>query len=90
MMRCLYNEFQIGQTRSDRLRCSYYLLLLGIYNLNKRNFYERECVNLNNKNSFRFCRHSHYPIFLKQGCKDALFFIGVIKEPKYYIKILYF
>jgi len=36
MMRRLYNEFQISQTRSDRLRYFYYLLFLVISNLNKR------------------------------------------------------
>ncbi len=47
MMRRLYNEYQIGQTLSDRLSWSHYLLLLGISDLNERNFYEHECENSN-------------------------------------------
>lgn len=47
MMRRLYNEYQIGQTLSDRLSWSHYLLLLGISDLNERSFYEHECENSN-------------------------------------------
>ena len=46
-MRRLYNEYQIGQTLSDRLSWSHYLLLLGISDLNERSFYEHECENSN-------------------------------------------
>jgi len=47
MMRRLYNEYQIGQTLSDRLSWSHYLLLLGVSDLNARCFYEHECENSN-------------------------------------------
>ncbi len=47
MMRRLYKEYQIGQTLSDRLSWSHYLLLLGISDLNERSFYEHECENSN-------------------------------------------
>lgn len=47
MMRKLYNEYKIGQTLSDRLSWSHYLLLLGVSDLNARSFYEHECENSN-------------------------------------------
>ena len=47
MMRRLYNEYKIGQTLSDRLSWSHYLLLLGVSDLDARSFYEHECENSN-------------------------------------------
>lgn len=47
MMRRLYNEYKIGQTLSDQLSWSHYLLLLGVSDLNARSFYEHECENSN-------------------------------------------
>ncbi len=45
MMRRLYNEYSNGQTLSDRLSWSHYLLFLGISDPNVRSFYEHECEN---------------------------------------------
>ncbi len=45
MMRRLYNEYSNGQTLSDRLSWSHYLLFLGISDSNVRSFYEHECEN---------------------------------------------
>ena len=47
MMRRFYKEYQIGQTLSDQLSWSHYLLLLGVSDKNARAFYERECENSN-------------------------------------------
>lgn len=47
MMRRLYNEYRNGQTLSDRLSWSHYLLLLGVSDLNARSFYEHESENSN-------------------------------------------
>ena len=47
MMRRLYSEYKNGQTLSDHLSWSHYLLLLGVSNLNARSFYEHECENSN-------------------------------------------
>lgn len=47
MMRRFYKEYQIGQTLSDQLSWSHYLLLLGVSNDNARAFYEHECENSN-------------------------------------------
>ena len=47
MMRRLYNEYKIGQTLSDQLSWSHYLLLLGVSDVNARGFYEHECENSN-------------------------------------------
>lgn len=44
-MRRLYNEYSNGQTLSDRLSRSHYLLLLGIPDPNVRSFYEHKCEN---------------------------------------------
>ena len=45
MMRRLYSEYKNGQTLSDRLSWSHYLLLLGVDDLNARSFYQHECEN---------------------------------------------
>ena len=47
MMRRLYSEYKNGQTLSDRLSWSHYLLLLGVDDLNARSFYQHECENSN-------------------------------------------
>jgi len=47
MMRRLYNEYKNGQTLSDQLSWSHYLLLLGVDDLNARSFYQHECENSN-------------------------------------------
>ena len=47
MMRRLYSEYKNGQTLSDRLSWSHYLLLLGVDDLSARSFYQHECENSN-------------------------------------------
>ena len=47
MMRRLYNEYKNGQTLSDQLSWSHYLLLLGVDDLNARSFYQHECEKSN-------------------------------------------
>ena len=47
MMRRLYNVYKNGQTLSDRLSWSHYILLLNVSDSDARNFYEHECENSN-------------------------------------------
>ena len=43
----LYLDYEKCQTLSGKLNWSHYLLLLGVFNLNARSFYEHLCENLN-------------------------------------------
>ena len=46
-MRRFYQSYQIQQTLSVKLTWSHYCELLTISDTDKRNFYERECINSN-------------------------------------------
>ena len=47
-----YKENDIVQTLSERLSWSHYCELLIISDINKRKFYEQECINANKKLNF--------------------------------------
>lgn len=47
LMRRLYIEYPIGQTLSDRLSWSHYLILLTLDDAHARSFYQHECENAN-------------------------------------------